>query len=63
MLPEIAVPTQGDRDTRIRVATQAVADAFTDAIRAHPEDWHMLQRLWLADLDPVRLAARDRGEG
>ena len=27
--------------------TQQVADVFTAGIRAHPEDWHMLQRFWL----------------
>jgi phosphatidylinositol dimannoside acyltransferase len=29
--------------------TQAVADAFAADITEHPEDWHMLQRLWPAD--------------
>ena len=28
--------------------------AATGAIVAHPADWHMLQLLWLADLDPAR---------
>jgi KDO2-lipid IV(A) lauroyltransferase len=32
--------------------TQALADAFATGIAEHPEDWHMLQRLWLKDLDP-----------
>ena len=32
--------------------TQSVADAFAEGIAEHPEDWHMLQRLWLADLEP-----------
>jgi phosphatidylinositol dimannoside acyltransferase len=32
--------------------TQALADAFGRGIAAHPADWHMLQRLWLEDLDP-----------
>jgi KDO2-lipid IV(A) lauroyltransferase len=31
--------------------TQALADAFAEGIAAHPQDWHMLQRLWLEDLD------------
>jgi KDO2-lipid IV(A) lauroyltransferase len=31
--------------------TQALADTFASGIADHPEDWHMLQRLWLADLD------------
>ncbi len=30
--------------------TQDVAAAFEDAIGAHPQDWHMLQRLWVDDL-------------
>lgn len=62
ILPEVVPPAHGDRTERIRVATQAVADALGGAIRAHPEDWHMLQRLWLADLDPDRLAARDAAD-
>ena len=32
--------------------TQQLADAFADGIGAHPADWHMLQRLWLDDLEP-----------
>jgi KDO2-lipid IV(A) lauroyltransferase len=32
--------------------TQALADAFATGIAEHPEDWHMLQRLWVSDLDP-----------
>jgi KDO2-lipid IV(A) lauroyltransferase len=31
--------------------TQAVAAAFEAGIREHPQDWHMLQRLWLDDLE------------
>jgi KDO2-lipid IV(A) lauroyltransferase len=38
--------------TDVRTMTQQVADAFEEGIRAHPADWHMLQRLWLDDLDP-----------
>lgn len=59
ILPEIEPPTTGDRDERIRVTTQAVADALSGGIAEHPADWHMLQRVWLADLDQSRLAARD----
>jgi lauroyl/myristoyl acyltransferase len=29
------------------VMTQQVADAFTAALRAHPQDWHMLQRVFV----------------
>lgn len=40
--------------TSIREMTQRVAEAFEEGIRAHPSDWHMLQRLWLSDLDPEK---------
>jgi KDO2-lipid IV(A) lauroyltransferase len=33
----------------IPAATQALADVFAADIAAHPEDWHMLQRLWLTE--------------
>jgi KDO2-lipid IV(A) lauroyltransferase len=63
LLAPIEVPTEGDRADRIRVTTQALADVLASAIREHPEHWHMLQRLWLADLDPRRLAQRDAAAG
>jgi KDO2-lipid IV(A) lauroyltransferase len=36
--------------------TQALADQFARDIAAHPEDWHMLQPQWLADLSDERRA-------
>lgn len=47
----VAVPGSGDRAEKTSVMTQALADAFAKGIAGHPEDWHMLQRLWLDDLD------------
>jgi KDO2-lipid IV(A) lauroyltransferase len=38
----------------LRRATQQVADAFTVAVRSHPEDWHMLQRVWVDATAPAR---------
>lgn len=38
--------------TEVATMTQAVADAFAEGISAHPADWHMLQRFFLADLEP-----------
>ena len=38
------------------IAASGEATAFEDAIREHPEDWHMLQKLFVNDLDPERLA-------
>jgi KDO2-lipid IV(A) lauroyltransferase len=54
---EIPVPGQGTRQEQIAAMTQQLAAVFESAIRAHPEDWHMLQRVFLSDLDPARLAA------
>ena len=36
--------------------TQQLADRFAEGIAAHPEDWHMLQPQWLADLPEDRRA-------
>ncbi|MFG3285685.1 phosphatidylinositol mannoside acyltransferase [Streptomyces sp. NPDC048111] len=52
--PPIDVPGTGDRASRTSSMTQAMADAFASGIADHPEDWHMLQRLWLADLEERR---------
>ncbi|MFD7134834.1 phosphatidylinositol mannoside acyltransferase [Streptomyces sp. NPDC059894] len=52
--PPIQVPEAGTRAEKTSVMTQALANAFATGIADHPEDWHMLQRLWLADLDPAR---------
>ncbi|MEU7965935.1 phosphatidylinositol mannoside acyltransferase [Streptomyces sp. NPDC049097] len=56
--PPVEVPGTGTRAEKTSVMTQALADAFATGIAEHPEDWHMLQRLWLADLDPDRAPAR-----
>ena len=40
----------------IGVITQALADRFAVNSAAHPQDWHMLQPLWLADLTEQRRA-------
>jgi phosphatidylinositol dimannoside acyltransferase len=55
--PQVRVPATGDRDAKVRAMTQQTADAFAEAIADHPADWHMLQRVWLDDLDPARLPA------
>ena len=44
--------TSGD----VGVVTQALADQFAKNIAAHPEDWHMLQPQWLADLSDAKRA-------
>jgi phosphatidylinositol dimannoside acyltransferase len=32
-----------------------VARLFEAGIRAHAQDWHMMQKVFVADLDPARL--------
>jgi KDO2-lipid IV(A) lauroyltransferase len=53
----IEVPVEGDKQERVTTVIQRIADAFSEGIREHPVDWHMMQPVWLADLDP------DRGVG
>jgi KDO2-lipid IV(A) lauroyltransferase len=55
---EVPVPGDGDRTTKAAAMTQALADVFTAGIAAHPQDWHMLQPIFLADL-----AAAEPGAG
>jgi lauroyl/myristoyl acyltransferase len=43
------VPHADGEDGIVRMM-QGVADAFTEAIRAHPQDWHMMQRVFSDDL-------------
>ena len=52
---EIPVPAAGTRKEKIAAMTQALATVFEQAIREHPEDWHMLQKVFVNDLDPERL--------
>jgi phosphatidylinositol dimannoside acyltransferase len=52
---EIPVPAEGDGEQKSAAMMQEVARLFEAGIRAHPQDWHMLQRVFVADLDPGRL--------
>jgi KDO2-lipid IV(A) lauroyltransferase len=52
--PPVEVPSEGERSRRIFRATQLVADQIEVSIRERPTDWHMLQRLWVDDLDPSK---------
>jgi phosphatidylinositol dimannoside acyltransferase len=57
--PEVAVPPGGDRRVKIAAMSQQMARAFEQGITEHPQDWHMLHKIFVADLDPARLAAAD----
>lgn len=60
--PPIEVPGTGTREEKAAAMTQAMADAFAAGIAEHPEDWHMLQKLWSADLRPRRGAEGGSGQ-
>ncbi|SCG75914.1 phosphatidylinositol mannoside acyltransferase [Micromonospora inositola] len=44
---EVPDPNSGPLDQRVRTLTQRIADGLAAGIARHPEDWHMLQRMWL----------------
>ncbi len=43
----IELPTYGSKEEMIQVVTQICADRFAANIAHHPQDWHMLQRIWV----------------
>ena len=43
-----------DGDAGLVRMMQGVADAFTAGLRAHPQDWHMMQKVFVDDLDGTR---------
>ncbi|WP_034091213.1 phosphatidylinositol mannoside acyltransferase [Streptacidiphilus albus] len=49
---EVPAPAEGSKREKVAAMTQAMADVWGEGVRAHPGDWHMLQRFWLADLEP-----------
>jgi KDO2-lipid IV(A) lauroyltransferase len=59
--PDIPVPAEGNRKEKAAAMTQQLAAAFEKRISEHPQDWHMLQRVFISDLDPARLAGPQSG--
>ena len=51
----IDIPQVGSDDERVKEIVQRCATAFEEGIAQHPEDWHMLQRIWTdGDFKDVR---------
>ena len=46
-LREVAIPEGVDEAARVKASVQLCADNFADGIKAHPYDWHMMQRIWV----------------
>lgn len=53
--PEITVPADGTRAEKVAAMSQQLAAAWQAGIAEHPEDWHMMQKVFVADLDRTRL--------
>jgi KDO2-lipid IV(A) lauroyltransferase len=60
-LEPVWAPSGMDTVGQIQAVTQGWVTALEGEIRKHPADWHMLQKVFVADLDPERLA-QVRGE-
>ena len=43
---EVSIPQSGSESEKISKIVQECADLFARGIAEHPEDWHMLQRIW-----------------
>lgn len=48
----IPVPDSGTREEKVKALAQASTDVIASGIAEYPQDWHMMQPLWLADLKP-----------
>ncbi len=43
---EVSLPTSGSDEEKVPQIVQKMALQFEDGISVHPQDWHMLQRIW-----------------
>jgi len=43
----IVLPMSGDENSKVQQIVQMTAKYFEDGISENPEDWHMLQRIWV----------------
>ena len=59
----IPVPEGMPRADQVRFLTQAWVDELGAGIRQNPQDWHMLQKVFVEDLDPERYAATLAAQG
>ncbi len=51
-LPAVPDPRSGTTRERVTAMSQGCADGLSAAIGEHLEDWHMMQRVFTADLQP-----------
>lgn len=58
----VPVPSGGTTHDKVASMTQGCVDALGAVIAADPTQWHMMQKVFVADLDPDRLARAEAGE-
>ena len=44
---EVSLPESGSDEDKVSTTVQKMADQFEVGISEHPQDWHMLQRIWI----------------
>lgn len=44
---KVEIPSTGEEADRVKITVQRCADNFAAGISQHPQDWHMLQRIWV----------------
>ena len=52
----VDIPSSGSESEKISVVVQRCADLFSKGIASAPQDWHMLQRIWIDGDFPERSA-------
>lgn len=58
----VPIPESGTREERIHAITQGIAHGFEEGLRRRSVDWHMMQPIWTADLDPARRGSAETPE-
>jgi KDO2-lipid IV(A) lauroyltransferase len=43
----VEIPTEGSETERVAALVQKSADLFAQGIAKYPQDWHMMQRIWV----------------
>jgi lauroyl/myristoyl acyltransferase len=61
--PQIPVPPAGTQAEKVAAMSQRLAAVWQADIAEHPEDWHMLQKVFVPDLDATRLPRPDQTAG
>lgn len=46
-LTRIEIPIEGTETQRVAALVQKSADLFAEGISKYPQDWHMMQRIWI----------------